>query len=595
MRGGTQMWPVKALYQLAERKLFNTLLRKILGCMLPILILLLVLDGLLIQVIGACRAGLQASGSPALLALLARADTAARAIPVLALVIAAVTFLTFHLSVLVPLRVLSKVINGNDFSQDINLGTHDEIRSLADGFNRFSAKIRDILDNSKRLGLSIAVGSTRTTKLASDSVRDARRQGEFSDHITGTSQGVADAVGALARVTGHINTTTQENLASARATRVELVDAETGMSSTNTRLVGLSESVTRLRERSTRISDVAQLIEGISDQTKMLALNATIEAAHAGAAGRGFAVVAEQVRKLSDGARDAAVEISQNLGAMLQDVEHTSQGLQGLTGDFQATATALGKASGDFAKMMVDFEENTRQLEGAAASVTSISSTSEVIHGQACDIRGLSLEAERRLDEAATCAGAMNRATEQLLELVSRFRTGSNELEAVIDLANRWRDTLAARIQALADQGVDVFDQTYRPVGETVPQKFLTSYTDVFAREFQSLVDQARKELGSIYALTTDLNGYIPVHHSDVSAPMTGNPEVDIPNSRHQKIYFSVETEKRRSRNTEPFLFQTYMRDTGEILNDLSLPIRIQGRHWGAMVCGFKPERFTQG
>jgi methyl-accepting chemotaxis protein len=142
---------------------------------------------------------------------------------------------------------------------------------------------------------------------------------------------------------------------------------------------------------------------------------------------------------------------------------------------------------------------------------------------------------------------------------------------------------------------VDVFDQTYRPVGETVPQKFLTSYTDVFAREFQSLVDQARKELGSIYALTTDLNGYIPVHHSDVSAPMTGNPEVDIPNSRHQKIYFSVETEKRRSRNTEPFLFQTYMRDTGEILNDLSLPIRIQGRHWGAMVCGFKPERFTQG
>jgi len=76
------------------------------------------------------------------------------------------------------------------------------------------------------------------------------------------------------------------------------------------------------------------------------------------------------------------------------------------------------------------------------------------IHGQACDIRGLSLEAEKRLQEAATCAGAMNRATEQLLELVSRFRTGSNELEAVIDLANRWRDTLEARIQALADQGL---------------------------------------------------------------------------------------------------------------------------------------------
>jgi len=589
------MWPVKALYQFAERKLFNTLMRKLLGCMIPILLLLLLLDGCLLQVLSACRAGLQASGSPALLALLARADTAARAIPVLALVVGAVAFLTFHLSVLVPLRDLARVINGNDFSRDINLGTHDEIGKVADGFNRFSAKIRDILDNSKRLGLSIAVGSTRTTKLAADSERDARRQGEFSEHITGTSQGVADAVGALARVTGHINTTTQDNLASARATRVELVAAEAGMSSTNTRLVGLSDIVTHLRERSTRISDVAQLIEGISDQTKMLALNATIEAAHAGSAGRGFAVVAEQVRKLSDGAREAALEISQNLGAMLNDVDATSRGLQELTGDFQATAATLGKASGDFAKMMVDFEENTRQLEGAAASVTSISSTSEVIHGQARDIRGLSLEAERRLGEAATCAGAMNRATEQLLELVSRFRTGSNELEEVIDLAHRWRDTLEARIQTLADQGVDVFDQAYRKVGETVPQKYLTSYTDAFAREFQGLVDQARAELGSIYALTTDLNGYIAVHHSNASAPMTGDPAVDLPNSRHQKIYFTVETEKRRSRNTEPFLFQTYMRDTGEILNDLSLPIKVQGRHWGAMICGFKPERFIQG
>ena len=56
-----------------------------------------------------------------------------------------------------------------------------------------------------------------------------------------------------------------------------------------------------------------------------------------------------------------------------------------------------------------------------------------------------------------------------------------------------------------------------------------------------------------------------------------------------------METEKRRARNTEAFLFQTYMRDTGEILNDLALPIRIGGRHWGAMVNGFNPERFLQG
>jgi len=92
-----------------------------------------------------------------------------------------------------------------------------------------------------------------------------------------------------------------------------------------------------------------------------------------------------------------------------------------------------------------------------------------------------------------------------------------------------------------------------------------------------------------------DVNGYLAVHHSGVSDPMTGDPKVDLLKSRNMRLYFNVETEKRRSRNLEAFLFQTYMRDTGEILNDLSMPIHVGGKHWGALVMGFNPERFMQG
>jgi methyl-accepting chemotaxis protein len=75
---------------------------------------------------------------------------------------------------------------------------------------------------------------------------------------------------------------------------------------------------------------------------------------------------------------------------------------------------------------------------------------------------------------------------------------------------------------------------------------------------------------------------------------MTGDPRVDLLKSRHQRLFFGVETERRRARNTETFLFQTYMRDTGEILNDLAMPIHVGGQHWGAIVTGFTPERFIQ-
>jgi methyl-accepting chemotaxis protein len=189
----------------------------------------------------------------------------------------------------------------------------------------------------------------------------------------------------------------------------------------------------------------------------------------------------------------------------------------------------------------------------------------------------------------------MNRATETLLEQVSRFRTGTGELESVVEATFHWRDVLQARIQELADRGVNVFDREYRPVPHTDPQKYLTSYADIFPRELQAIIDEARKDLGSTYAVPLDINGYLAIHHTGANESMTGDARIDLVRSRHQRIFANNDTEKRRSRNTETFLLQTYMRDTGEILNDLSMPIHINGKHWGAIVTGHNPDRFMQG
>ena len=35
---------------------------------------------------------------------------------------------------------------------------------------------------------------------------------------------------------------------------------------------------------------------------------------------------------------------------------------------------------------------------------------------------------------------------------------------------------------------------------------------------------------------------------------------------------------------------QTYRRDTGEIMQDLSVPIYVQGRHWGGFRLGYRTE-----
>jgi len=133
-----------------------------------------------------------------------------------------------------------------------------------------------------------------------------------------------------------------------------------------------------------------------------------------------------------------------------------------------------------------------------------------------------------------------------------------------------------------------LFDTFYIPVAGTDPQKFHTQYDTLVDGVLEPILDKyLGKDDRLVFFVTVDQNGYLPTHNSRYSRPLTGNKDEDAKWNRTKRI-FNDRTGLAAARNQDPYLLQRYSRDTGEVMSDLSLPIIINNRHWGAIRVGYK-------
>jgi methyl-accepting chemotaxis protein len=102
----------------------------------------------------------------------------------------------------------------------------------------------------------------------------------------------------------------------------------------------------------------------------------------------------------------------------------------------------------------------------------------------------------------------------------------------------------------------------------------------------EPLLDQ-QHEL--IYAIACDTGGYVPTHNKRFTQPLTGDEAKDNLGNRTKRVFGDL-VGKRCGAHEAPFLLQTYRRDTGEIVHDISAPVYVKGRHWGGFRIGYRTE-----
>jgi methyl-accepting chemotaxis protein len=451
------------------------------------------------------------------------------------------------------------------------------VDQLANRIGGLGVELADVAGNLREVAGRVASQSTRFGQLQSA----AETMVSANHDIAGASRAVQSAASAA------VDDITQSRHAVETAVRhiAELIEAvgriELRLGSVGTALA--------------QVSKVSGSIEAIAKQTNLLALNATIEAARAGSAGRGFAVVAAEVKSLAEATRQA----TQSINNTVRDLDGQVGNLIGESGDASLRAKSAGEGARQIQQIIVRVQDGFtgvgQEIDSVAQAATSnLAQCDMVIDELGILAKGVDLSSTD-LKQADDRVARLLDHSETLIELIADSGVETSDaplIRVVIETARRISDAFETALERGDIRLDQLMDQNYREIPGTNPKQYLTDYvafTDRILPPIQDPIQKADPRI--VFCVAWAKGGYLPTHNPNYRQPQRSDPVWNNANCRNRRL-FDDRAVRKVAANTKPFLLQTYRRDMGGgnfvLLKDVSSPIHIRGRHWGAFRMGFR-------
>jgi methyl-accepting chemotaxis protein len=454
--------------------------------------------------------------------------------------------------------------------------------------------------------LSLAAPETGTT---SEALRDSVQQSAVTiascshamTNLAATSGAIAEEANRVAIQAGEIRDAAQLTLQEAEAAtteadklREDAIRGQKSLASIAQQMAGAAQqaemaqsTISTLHSAIQAIETAATAIGRIAAQTRLLALNASIEAARAGEVGKGFAVVASEVRQLSNSSSEAAQKIAATVANVRGEAARSSKSIGAMGAEVQRSAESV-KHVGDELNSVLDAAIAMHQRIGNIRTNANSSAQSAELIAQ--NAEKSAAETNRLGEELRTVAGDIDTKSEESFEKM--ILAG---VSCIHETLYQGALELSAGVSAVLESAIlrheltegEILLNRYQEISGTNPKKFHTGYDAFTDRSVRPLLEEFLSSHSKLtYAIAVNIEGYCPTHNVRFSHEPTGNYQMDLSQSRSKRI-FNDRVGLRSASHERKVLLQTYRRDTGEILHDLSVPLFVNRRRWGAIRLGY--------
>ncbi|KQA26178.1 chemotaxis protein [Vibrio metoecus] len=262
--------------------------------------------------------------------------------------------------------VMRKLAHG-DLSVKADDDGENEIAKLSKDVNTTVKQLHTTVEQLTRISEEVASASTELAAVMTQAESNAQMELMEIEQVASAVNELASTADNVSDNASSADATAREADALAKSGLTIFTESNQASEQMALALNDAAQVVLRLKEQSEQISNVIEVIRGVSDQTNLLALNAAIEAARAGESGRGFAVVADEVRMLAARTQESTKEI-QAIIEELQAQSNTANDSMQLSLDMLAQNKALTAKAND---ALVGITESVSDINDSNAQVAT--------------------------------------------------------------------------------------------------------------------------------------------------------------------------------------------------------------------------------